>query len=178
MQTYLSNIYSYINTMQAVATEYFWDNVYESTYQKQNSYGIRIHSPPFFVLNLIPKSLSGPPGLWLAVRIIPPVVFLFLIRFDTAGVETIPCWPTITFLTCRNTKTYYKQWRNVPTYYWKKKGKNMQQSNYTKGTMTVTWILMVSLNLLISLKNGGRWAGPLKFRNSLVERLSSLFPVV
>jgi len=46
--------------------------------------------PPFLVLNLIPKSLSGPPGLWLAVKIMPPVVFLFLIRCDTAGVDSSP----------------------------------------------------------------------------------------
>lgn len=27
---------------------------------------------PFFMLYLIPKSSSGPPGLWLAVRMMPP----------------------------------------------------------------------------------------------------------
>jgi hypothetical protein len=39
--------------------------------------------------------------LWLAVKIMPPVVFLFLIRCDTAGVDSSPWWPTITLLTCR-----------------------------------------------------------------------------
>jgi hypothetical protein len=58
-------------------------------------------------LNLIPKSLSGPPGLWLAVKIMPPVAFLFLIRCDTAGVDKSPCWPTITLLTCREERTNY-----------------------------------------------------------------------
>lgn len=51
------------------------------------------------MLNLIPKSLSGPPGLWEAVRIIPPSAPLFLMTHDKAGVDMIlPC-PTIAFLT-------------------------------------------------------------------------------
>lgn len=29
--------------------------------------------PPFSQLNLMPKSFSGPPGLWDAVKTIPPV---------------------------------------------------------------------------------------------------------
>ena len=29
--------------------------------------------PPFWQLNLMPKSLSGPPGLWLAVRMMPKI---------------------------------------------------------------------------------------------------------
>jgi len=60
--------------------------------QKPNNAGISQITtlPPFLVLNLIPKSLSGPPGLWLAVKIMPPVAFLFLIRCDTAGVDSSP----------------------------------------------------------------------------------------
>lgn len=56
--------------------------------------------PPLEVLYLIPKSLSGPPGLWLAVSTMPPVALYFLIIQDTAGVDKIPLWPTINFLTC------------------------------------------------------------------------------
>lgn len=52
------------------------------------------------MLNFIPKSAFGPPGLWDAVRMIPPSVWCFLIRHDTAGVDRIPSWPIITFDTC------------------------------------------------------------------------------
>jgi hypothetical protein len=44
---------------------------------------------------LMPKSLSGPPGLWEAVRRIPPSVFLDLIKAETAGVERMVFWPMI-----------------------------------------------------------------------------------
>jgi hypothetical protein len=46
----------------------------------------------------MPKSFLGPPGLCEAVRIIPPLVFLFRIRFETAGVEKIPSLPITSFL--------------------------------------------------------------------------------
>lgn len=32
-----------------------------------------VAGPPDLLLYLIPKSSSGPPGLWLAVKMIPPV---------------------------------------------------------------------------------------------------------
>ena len=38
--------------------------------------------PPLAVLNLMPKSSSGPPGLWLAERMMPPLVLVFA---DKAG---------------------------------------------------------------------------------------------
>lgn len=50
-------------------------------------------SPPLEMLNLIPKSPLGPPGLWLAVRMIPPMALIFLMMQDTAGVERIPFCP-------------------------------------------------------------------------------------
>lgn len=49
--------------------------------------------PPLEILNLIPKSPLGPPGLWLAVRMIPPMALIFLMMQDTAGVERIPFCP-------------------------------------------------------------------------------------
>ena len=51
------------------------------------------NSPPLEILNLIPKSPLGPPGLWLAVRMIPPMALIFLMMHDTAGVERIPFCP-------------------------------------------------------------------------------------
>ena len=52
--------------------------------------------PPFDALYLMPKSPSGPPGLWLADRMMPPNAFLCRMRFDAAGVDRIPPCPTIT----------------------------------------------------------------------------------
>lgn len=49
--------------------------------------------PPFATLNLIPKSPPGPPELWLAVRMIPPMALIFLMMQDTAGVDRRPLWP-------------------------------------------------------------------------------------
>ncbi len=46
--------------------------------------------PPFAVLNLMPKSPSGPPGLWLAVRMMPLIALYFLITQEMAGVDIIP----------------------------------------------------------------------------------------
>lgn len=46
--------------------------------------------PPLAVLNWMPKSPSGPPGLWLAVRIIPPIALIFLMTQDAAGVDMMP----------------------------------------------------------------------------------------
>lgn len=51
--------------------------------------------PPFAVLNLMPKTPSGPPGLWLALRIIPPMALYFLITQEMAGVDIIPWCPMI-----------------------------------------------------------------------------------
>ena len=45
---------------------------------------------------LIPKSPAGPPGLWLADRMIPPTAPFFRIRLLAAGVDRIPPRPTRT----------------------------------------------------------------------------------
>lgn len=55
--------------------------------------------PPLDTLYLIPKSLSGPPGLWLAVRRIPPSALYFRITLDAAGVDRIESWPTMNLVT-------------------------------------------------------------------------------
>jgi len=55
------------------------------------------------MLNLMPKSASGPPGLCDAVSIMPPSVLYLRITQDTAGVDIMPFWATITLA------TYYKQ---------------------------------------------------------------------
>jgi len=52
--------------------------------------------PPLDVLNLMPKSSSGPPGLWLADRMMPPSVSFSRIRCEAAGVDKRPFCPTIT----------------------------------------------------------------------------------
>lgn len=56
------------------------------------SYGA---GPPFFTLNFTPKSLLMPPGLWLAVRSIPPKQFptyelTSLMYAEQAGVDINP----------------------------------------------------------------------------------------
>ena len=66
------------------------------------------HLPPLEMLNLMPKSASGPPGLCDAVRMIPPSVLYFRIIHDTAGVERKPFCPTITLLTYNNTHVKIK----------------------------------------------------------------------
>jgi len=48
------------------------------------------YKPPLAMLNLMPKSLSGPPGLCDAVSIIPPLVLYLRITQDTAGVDIMP----------------------------------------------------------------------------------------
>ena len=55
--------------------------------------------PPFETLYLIPKSLSGPPGLWLAVSRIPPSALYFLMILEAAGVDRMASFPTINFAT-------------------------------------------------------------------------------
>lgn len=60
------------------------------------------------MLYLIPKSPSGPPGLWLAVRIIPPIALIFLIMQDTAGVERIPFCPITKRPICLKKKLFGK----------------------------------------------------------------------
>ena len=52
--------------------------------------------PPFAALYLMPKSPSGPPGLWLAERMMPPKARYLRIRCEAAGVESSPPRPTIT----------------------------------------------------------------------------------
>ena len=42
----------------------------------------------------MPKSASGPPGLWLAERISPPTAPRRRIRWLAAGVESRPARPT------------------------------------------------------------------------------------
>jgi len=54
------------------------------------------------MLNLMPKSASGPPGLCDAVSMMPPSVLYLRITHDTAGVDIIPFWATITLDTCHN----------------------------------------------------------------------------
>lgn len=55
--------------------------------------------PPFSMLYLMPKSALGPPGLWLAVRRIPPVALRARMMCETAGVEKMPFCPTMRCLT-------------------------------------------------------------------------------
>ena len=50
--------------------------------------------PPLPALYLMPKSPSGPPGLWLADRTMPPNAARFLITQLAAGVERMPRRPT------------------------------------------------------------------------------------
>jgi hypothetical protein len=52
--------------------------------------------PPFDRLYLTPKSPLGPPGLWLADRMMPPSALRARITQDAAGVERIPPRPTTT----------------------------------------------------------------------------------
>ncbi len=52
--------------------------------------------PPFGVLNFTPKSSSGPPGLWLADKMMPPSVLRRRIRCEAAGVERMAPCPTMT----------------------------------------------------------------------------------
>ena len=60
--------------------------------------------PPFYALNFIPKSSVGPPGLWLAVKRIPPIhvtlsLFSYLIKWEIEGVDSYPYCPTIMWRT-------------------------------------------------------------------------------
>ena len=52
--------------------------------------------PPLEALYLMPKSPSGPPGLWLADRMMPPKAPRLRIRFEAAGVDRMPPCPTRT----------------------------------------------------------------------------------
>jgi hypothetical protein len=56
----------------------------------------------------MPKSASGPPGLWLAVKMIPPDVWCLRIKHEAAGVERIPFWPTNNLPTWNKNKTNMK----------------------------------------------------------------------
>ena len=52
--------------------------------------------PPLAVLNLMPKSPSGPPGLWLADRMIAPKARARGSTQLAAGVDKMPARPTRT----------------------------------------------------------------------------------
>ena len=49
--------------------------------------------PPLPILYLMPKSPCGPPGLWLAERMMPPNALRPRITAEAAGVESRPPWP-------------------------------------------------------------------------------------
>lgn len=51
--------------------------------------------PPLETLYLIPKSLSGPPGLCEAVRRMPPYALYLRMTLEAAGVERMAFWPTM-----------------------------------------------------------------------------------
>lgn len=53
------------------------------------------------MLYLMPKSPLGPPGLWLAVRMIPPTAFILRITQETAGVDMMPFWPITRWFICQ-----------------------------------------------------------------------------
>ena len=61
------------------------------------------YKPPLEMLNLMPKSASGPPGLCDAVSMMPPSVLYLRITHDTAGVDIMPFCATITLATCHVT---------------------------------------------------------------------------
>ena len=44
--------------------------------------------PPLEALYLMPKSALGPPGLWLAERMMPPKVSYLRMTQDAAGVDS------------------------------------------------------------------------------------------
>ena len=46
--------------------------------------------PPLAPFTLTPKSPSAPPGLWLALRMMPPIAWRWRIRWEAAGVERMP----------------------------------------------------------------------------------------
>ena len=48
------------------------------------------------MLYLMPKSSVGPPGLWLAERMMPPKAWRLRMTFEAAGVERMPPRPTST----------------------------------------------------------------------------------
>jgi hypothetical protein len=50
--------------------------------------------PPLAMLNLTPKSPSGPPGLWLAESTSPPIALRWRMMLLAAGVERNPPRPT------------------------------------------------------------------------------------
>ena len=60
------------------------------TTQAQYSAQPSLCLPPLEMLYLMPKSPLGPPGLWLAVRIMPPTAFILRITQETDGVDMMP----------------------------------------------------------------------------------------
>lgn len=65
--------------------------------------------PPLAILNLMPKSALGPPGLCEAVSIIPPSVSNFRMTHDRAGVDIMPSFPMMTLETCEHQTTVYSE---------------------------------------------------------------------
>jgi len=81
-------------------------NYFKTQTQFNFTYALTVdYKPPFAMLNLIPKSASGPPGLCDAVSMMPPSVLYLRITQDTAGVDIIPFWATITLATWHEQST-------------------------------------------------------------------------
>lgn len=69
-----------------------WGNTISSTDSLDVTELVRVgvSSPPLEMLYFMPKSPLGPPGLWLAVRMMPPTAFILRITQETAGVDMMP----------------------------------------------------------------------------------------
>lgn len=65
--------------------------------------------PPLEMLYLMPKSPLGPPGLWLAVRMMPPTALILRITQETAGVDMMPFWPITRWLICGREHQMHKE---------------------------------------------------------------------
>lgn len=68
-------IYLFIYICALLASTLYHYNIITKFYAEKKTLSVWISIvciPPFSMLYLIPKSPSGPPGLWLAVRRIPP----------------------------------------------------------------------------------------------------------
>lgn len=76
------------------------------TTDAQQTTQFSLYSPPLEMLYLMPKSPLGPPGLWLAVRIMPPTAFILRITQETAGVDMMPFWPITRWPICRGEHKY------------------------------------------------------------------------
>lgn len=60
------------------------------TNDAKQSAQLGLYLPPLEMLYLMPKSPLGPPGLWLAVRMMPPTALILRITQETAGVDMMP----------------------------------------------------------------------------------------